>query len=62
MILKGGTIMNKIPNNPVRQARKVSMTANLIRTAVVALTAGRGHRERHEDGSMGNGTYRGKAV
>lgn len=54
--------MNKIPNNPVRQARKVSMTANLIRTAVVALTAGRGHRERQEDGSMGNGTYRGKAV
>ena len=54
--------MNKIPNNPVRQARKVSMTANLIRTAVVALTAGRGHRERHEDGSKGNGTYRGKAV
>ena len=54
--------MNKIPNNPVRQARKASMAANLIRMAVVALTAERGHRERHEDGSKGNGTYRGKAV
>lgn len=62
MILKGGTIMNKIPNNPVRQARKASMAANLIRMAVVALTAERGHRERHEDGSKGNGKRWKKAV